>query len=98
MAASPKSTEAAIDRQLAVWEAVGLLEPLSAICRKHHVLPQQVLSPSRLKTVVAARNACCWHLRELGMSLPEVATLVGFSDHTSVMHAVRQHRKRLEEG
>ena len=59
---------------------------------------------NRRPRTVLARQAVAWLLRERGLSLYEVADLVGYKDHTSVMFATDKMavqpealRKRLQE-
>jgi len=63
-----------------------------------------VVGGNRRPRTVLARQAMAWLLRERGLSLYEVADLVGYKDHTSVMFAMDKMttqpealRQRLQE-
>lgn len=81
---------------LALVERLGLSGPLLEICREHNVLLEHVLVGIRTKNVVLAREKCCMHLRTLGMSYPEIASVLGM-DPSSPLSAIRRLKKRLEK-
>lgn len=81
---------------LALIERLGLSGPLLEICRNHHVLLEHVLVGMRSRHVTMARAECCLHLRELGMSYPEIAKVLGM-DPSSPLYAVRRARERKKE-
>lgn len=63
---------------------------LVAVCAKHYVDPDLVMSPVRTKAAVAARHETIYRIRtELNYSYKQIAE--DFSlDHSSVMHAVKK--------
>lgn len=71
---------------------MGLYEPLLAICSKHHVRFDVVLSDDRTASVVKARASCCLHLRELGMSYSEIGKAM-IRDHTAVISLVKKAKR-----
>lgn len=69
---------------------------IERVAQEHHVTPIDIVDHCRLAQVCRARNAFCWELRKLGFSYPEIGILIN-RDHTSVMHAVRMHEKRIAD-
>ena len=56
-----------------------------------------VLGPCRRRPVVYARHRAMFICRRhLGLSYPVIGRLFG-RDHTTVMHGVREHGKRLRQ-
>lgn len=76
-----------------VLEQRGLLEVIDAIAAAHHVSRDEILSRSRVQSVVAGRRSLCVALRERGMSYPEIGRLVG-RDHSTVMALLRDQGER----
>jgi chromosomal replication initiation ATPase DnaA len=52
----------------------------------------QILGPTRVPKVSRARAIAAWVLRHegAGRSLPVIANLLGYADHTSVMHVIKR--------
>jgi chromosomal replication initiation ATPase DnaA len=50
---------------------------------------KDVLSPSRLRTLVAPRHVAMWLLRKRGLSSNQVARHMNRGDHTTALHAAR---------
>ena len=79
-------------------DEAGLLGLVDMVAARHRVTTKDILSRSRVKSVVRARHACWWAIqRAHGKSSTEVGTLFGV-DHTSVLQGVRVHQERLAEG
>ncbi len=73
---------------------IGMFDELSAVCRAHHALLEEVLSGSRSPQVVKARRAICVLLKEQHMfSYPEIGRTLGI-DHSSAVYAVKKHREQ----
>jgi hypothetical protein len=71
---------------------------LAAVCEKHGVDPQDVLSESRARHLIAPRHEAMWRLRqETNWSLPKIG---GFfrRDHTTVHAAARKHQGKIDGG
>ena len=71
---------------------------LTAVCQKHGVRPQDLLSESRARELIAPRYEAMWRLRqETNWSLPKIG---GFfhRDHTSVHAACRKHQAKIDGG
>ena len=56
-------------------------------------------SPSRQRAVAWPRQELMWALRcTAGWSLPRIGRYLGGRDHTTVLHGIRAHAKRMAEG
>lgn len=65
------------------------------IASSHRLTIAQIFSDQRSKHIVKARHESFYRLhRELGMSLAQIGRHFRM-DHTSVLHGVRQHEKRM---
>jgi hypothetical protein len=72
------------------WKRITL-----EVCEKHQVGFNEIVSPRRDRAVVAARFEAMWRMtKETTMSLPAIGRRFS-RDHTSVIHAVREHEKRI---
>lgn len=56
---------------------------------RNHVSVDDVLSKSRLREVVKARQEAAWELRQLNLSYPQIGAILG-RDHSTVLLAVRK--------
>ncbi len=63
-----------------------LADIVDAVCARHRVTLDQVLSRNRCRPVSDARAEACAELYQLLNSYPAVAEVMGL-DHTSVMYA-----------
>lgn len=73
------------------WQAKQAAERLLAeVTRAHGVGARDILSPSRMPHVIAARWDYIARLRAEGMSIRRIARLVG-RDRTTVRHALKKH-------
>ncbi len=67
------------------------------VAERHQLSPDQLVSSSRVAPVNRARQLAMHLTRELtDLSLPAIATSFGRRDHTTVIHALRQVRRRLD--
>lgn len=63
--------------------------------RKHNVSIEDICSKRRSYSIVLARHEACYRLRdETTLSYPQIGTVLGDRDHTTVMHGVRKHAER----
>ena len=66
-----------------------------AVSEKHSVSVEEVLSQSRKRTLVVARQEAMYRVRsEVGKSLLEIARHFK-RDHSTVMHSIEAHGKRI---
>lgn len=56
---------------------------------RHHVSVGDILSKSRLREVVRARQEAAWEFRQLNLSYPQIGAILG-RDHSTVLLAVRK--------
>lgn len=73
-----------------------------ALSRRPNVTREEIFSKAREHRVSHARQEVMWLLREARFadgarrySLPAIAAAVGVEDHTTVLHGVRAHAKRI---
>lgn len=67
---------------------------------KYRVSTQQFFAPGRSLWPARARQEFMWRVRrELPrLSLPQIGRFLGGRHHTTVMHGVRKHQARLDDG
>lgn len=65
---------------------------LRDVAELHEVTVREIRGRRRLRKHVAARHAAIWILRQVDATLSEqrIALVVGLTDHTSVIHALRK--------
>jgi chromosomal replication initiator protein len=74
---------------------IGQIQEL--VAQRLHLSPADLVSSSRTAPVTRARQLGMHLARELtGLSLPAIAREFGRRDHTTVIHALRQVRRRLD--
>lgn len=84
---TPEQLENAMSFALGgVFDADRLTREIGA---RYGVTIGQVKSPSRVKTIVAARREVAIRLRERGWSYPEIGHYLGGRDHTTIMGLVK---------
>jgi chromosomal replication initiator protein len=72
------------------------------VAEGHGLTVADLTGPSRLRYVCHARQEAMWLIRQVRssggkprFSLPFIGSLLGERDHTTVLHGVREHAKRL---
>jgi hypothetical protein len=71
---------------------------LHEVSVKHGVTIVDICSKRRPLHLVTARHEACYRLRhETTWSYPRIGTILGGRDHTTIIHGVRKHAKRLRE-
>lgn len=71
---------------------------ISVVCRKHGVSPLELISRRRHRKLVLARHEAMWMARnQTSLSYPQIGERLGGRDHTTILHGVRMHQKRLDE-
>lgn len=69
---------------------------LAAVADQFWLTPGEVVSQCRRKDLAEARHVASWIMhRRLGVSLPQVAILLGRRDHTTALNSVRRVEKSL---
>ena len=72
---------------------------LMEVAEKHKMPVAAFRSKSRTMPFVNLRHEACYRLSmELGFSLMQIGRLMGNRDHTTVLNAIRRHKKILAEG
>jgi chromosomal replication initiation ATPase DnaA len=75
---------------------------LADVAALHGVDPDDIIGPSRLREIVHARQDVAWKVLkaqtdslETRYSLSQIGTWLGGRDHTTILHAIRAHEKRM---
>jgi len=72
---------------------------LMEVAEKHNMPVASFRSQSRKMNFINLRHEACYRLStELGFSLKQIGRLMGNRDHTTVMNAIKRHKKILAEG
>lgn len=95
--------EAEIERLCAEIEAMKFpLGPFAgqriarSVAKAHGVSFSDMISQRREKHLVRARQHAMWEMkRHTSLSYPQIAHILGRRDHTTVLHGIRRHTKRL---
>jgi chromosomal replication initiation ATPase DnaA len=67
------------------------------VARNHGLLEMDILTACRSAKVVAARHEAMFRAAaETTLSFPKLAVLFGGRDHTTIMHAIKAHAKRMQ--
>ena len=68
------------------------------IAEKHCISVADIKGTSRKQYIVLARQEAAWRLRdERKLTLNQIGSLLGHKDHTTILHAIKSHEKRLAE-
>jgi chromosomal replication initiation ATPase DnaA len=63
------------------------IEDLSEWLKYYGFTPESIRSKCRLRKIINIRKALCYYLTELNnLSLKDTANMLGYIDHTTVMH------------
>jgi chromosomal replication initiation ATPase DnaA len=94
MTSPSQRTRAEVEQIAAALHVRGLLTTLRRVAKTYNVTIEDVISRSRYRRVVHARDACIVHLYEVyKMSSTEIGALMGM-DHTSVLYARDRYYER----
>lgn len=73
-------------------------EIISEVAHRRKLSVNEMLSPSRKHCIAHARQEAMWEIHtRLGRSLPWIAQALHLKDHTTVLHGIRAHERRLAE-
>jgi len=68
------------------------------VAKSHGVSFADIKGTSRKQMYVLARQEAAYRLRmERGLTLQQIGKLLGHKDHTTILHAIKTHEKRLTE-
>lgn len=69
------------------------------VCDQHEVCIEDLVSTDRAQEIVAARHHLMWLLRnETSWSMLRIGRFFGGRDHTTVLHGIRAHERRIAMG
>jgi hypothetical protein len=85
------------DRDPALPEPGHWREIIFQICAKHGMTMAELCSDQRSKRIVLARHEAMYRMsKETTLSTPQIAKRLGKGDHTTVLHGIKQHKRRME--
>lgn len=61
---------------------------LGMVAALHRIEPDDIVGPSQVSAMMAARRDVAWVLRAAGLSTPKIGTVLD-RDHTSVLYLLR---------
>ena len=77
-------------------EATSFHLIIAEVQRKHGVSYVELLSDRRSRYVAWPRQEVMYRAaKETRLSLPAIGRLLGGRDHTTILHGIRQHAKRM---
>lgn len=83
--------------------AITMRSILAEVCAEHRLPVAEVAGPRRQLPLVCARQDFMWRCRQVKTSsgsprwsYPQIARFLGGMDHTTVIHGVKAHMKRME--
>lgn len=74
-------------------------EIVKQVAFKHGMTVDELKTTSRLRSRVQARHEAMYRIwQERGVSLTQIAKMVGVTDHSTVHHGIRKHQARIDAG
>lgn len=70
-------------------------QAINDVCKDYDITYEQIISPTRMRTVSLPRQVAMFKLHQLGYSLVEIGKIFN-KDHTTVIHAVRKIEKQKD--
>jgi chromosomal replication initiator protein len=65
----------------------------------YNVTKYEINGKSRKHKIVTIRQILCFFLNELrGLNLNDIADLIGYKEHSAVLHSVNQAKRHIETG
>lgn len=72
-------------------------EIATRVANRHDLTLKQMTSRCRERTFAWPRQEAAWEMAQRDRwSLPQIALTLGWTNHTTAMHAIRAHQKRLD--
>ena len=98
----PKQVEVKQDPVVIQFTEPTFINPSDVIiyrvAKAHEISVADIKGSCRKKYIVAARQEAAWRLREeRKLTLNQIGSLLGHKDHTTILHAIKAHEKRLAE-
>jgi hypothetical protein len=79
--------------QPSAWRVI-----LVEVAKAHGLTVETMISASRHRPVVEARQEAMWRMRvETNMSFPAIAHRCGGRDHTTAISGIRAHERRMQK-
>lgn len=71
---------------------------LVEVAQRHNLTVTELLSRSHKRVIAWPRHEAMWEIRRrTKLSLPQIGKLMGDRDHTTVLHGIKGHERRLGE-
>lgn len=68
------------------------------VAQKHQLNPREMRAGARERRVAHPRQEAMWRIYQTGRySYPQIARFLGYKDHTTIIHGVREHERRRAE-
>lgn len=90
---------------LSLWRGVVELMPhrrsmpeiCAEVCERYGVTLEDLKGPERSRRCVYPRHAAMWEMaKQAHLSLPMIGDFLGKRDHTTILHGIRTHQRRLD--
>lgn len=75
-------------------EQLDITDYISKICKKYGITEEQLKSKSRLNLLVSARVEIAKRLKKEGLSYPSIGMILGYRDHTTIIHYMNKKRRK----
>lgn len=70
-----------------------------SVAKAHGIKFREMISSRRTRNLAWARQHAMWEMkRHTKLSLPQIGLILGDRDHTTVLHGIRAHQKRIDSG
>lgn len=71
---------------------------IAEVCAKYNLNPENIIGRGNARAFAWPRQEIMWRARqETAASLPMIGKLLGGRDHTTIIHGIRAHERRLCE-
>ena len=69
---------------------------LKEVAEKHGVTVKDIKSKCRKLCCIRPRHEAAYRIRmEQGLSFPQIGRVLGFRDHTTILHGIKRYAKKL---
>ena len=76
-----------------------IMGSIEALARRHGLTKEDLIGQDRARRIAWPRQEAMLMLRERwGLSYPRIGQLLGYRDHSTIIHGIRKQRERMEAG
>lgn len=65
------------------------------VAAKHKLRVADLTGPERSRKYAWPRQEAMYEMQQIGRSTPQIGEFLGGRDHTTVLHGISQHKKRM---